>query len=151
MDNGQPRQKGWQYEVLQGVEDGGRNHAAASLAGRVFNKDLSVVEVTENAIATSGNYRKFYEEDGIRYSHTINPKTGYPVQHSLLSVTVIAKNAAIADAYATAFMVMGIEESQKLLESLEDLEAFFIYSDESGNNQVFVTDGFQKCITKSFE
>lgn len=115
-------------------------------------RDLkAVVEIQDMAIATSGNYRKFYEENGVRYSHTINPKTGYPVQHSLLSVTVMAENAAIADAYATAFMVMGLDESKKILLSDESLEAFFIFSDETGNNQTFVTTEFQRYITESFE
>ncbi len=115
-------------------------------------RDLkAVVEIQDMAIATSGNYRKFYEENGVRYSHTINPKTGYPVQHSLLSVSIMAKNAAIADAYATAFMVMGLEKSKEFLLSDESLEAFFIYSDETGKNQTFVTAEFQRNITKSFE
>ena len=116
------------------------------------SRDLKAVVVLKNkSIATSGSYRKFYEEDGIRYSHTINPKTGYPVQHSLLSVSVMAENTAIADAYATAFMVMGLEQSQKFLEKYTDLNAFFIYSDEKGNYQTFITEGFESVITRKFE
>lgn len=111
----------------------------------------AIVDVADLAIATSGNYRKFYEEDGIRYSHTINPKTGYPVQHSLLSATVMAENAALADAFATAFMVMGLEQSKSFLSVNTGLEAFFIFSDENGENQTYATPGFQQQISKSFE
>lgn len=115
-------------------------------------RDLkAVVELKGRSIATSGNYRKFYEENGIRYSHTINPKTGYPARHSLLSVSVIAGQAAIADAYATAFMVMGLDESKTFLVDSKGLEAFFIFSDGEGNYSTYATDGFQSLITKSFE
>ena len=79
-------------------------------------RDLKAVVLLKNkSIATSGNYRKFYEEDGIRYSHTIDPASGYPVPHSLLSVSVLADNTAIADAYATAFMVMGLEKASQFV------------------------------------
>lgn len=113
-------------------------------------RDLkAIIDLKDMAIATSGNYRKFYEEDGIRYAHTINPKTGYPVQHGLLSASVLAKDAAIADAYATAFMVMGLEQSKIFLSKNSFLEAFFIYTDEEGNYTSFGTDGFT--ISKQFE
>lgn len=115
-------------------------------------RDLkAVVALQNNSIATSGSYRKFYEEDGIRYSHTIDPTTGYPVQHSLLSVSVLTDNTGLADAYATAFMVMGLEKSKAFLSNSEELEAFFIYSTENGNYNTFATKGFQSRITKSFE
>jgi thiamine biosynthesis lipoprotein len=110
----------------------------------------AVVQLKNKSIATSGNYRKFYEEDGIRYSHTINPESGYPVQHSLLSVSVLAGNTAHADAYATAFMVMGLEKSKQFLQEHTSLDAFFIYSDESGNYQTFMTLGFEKILTESY-
>ena len=97
-------------------------------------RDLqTILQVTDKAIATSGNYRNFYYEDGKKYAHSINPKTGYPVEHSLLSATVIANNCATADAYATSFMVMGIEKAKKVLEKHGELSAFFIYADEEGN------------------
>lgn len=115
-------------------------------------RDLkAVVELKDASIATSGNYRKFYEEDGIRYSHTINPRTGYPVQHSLLSVSVLTNSTALADAYATAFMVWGFEKSQSFVEIKPELEAFFIYADGSGNYQTYATDGFRKQISREFE
>jgi thiamine biosynthesis lipoprotein len=111
----------------------------------------AVVALQNNSIATSGSYRKFYEENGIRYSHTIDPQTGYPVQHSLLSVSVLANNTGLADAYATAFMVWGFERSRTFVESMPGLEAFFIYSDTSGNNETYATAGFRNVMTKEFE
>jgi thiamine biosynthesis lipoprotein len=111
----------------------------------------AIVELKNSSIATSGNYRKYYEEDGIRYSHTIDPKLGYPVQHSLLSVSVLTNNTGLADAYATSFMVWGFEKSRVFVESVPELDAFFIYSDDSGNYQTYATIGFQKIITKEFE
>lgn len=110
-----------------------------------------VVEVRDKSIATSGNYRKFYEENGVRYSHTINPKTGYPVQHSLLSASVMSDDAATADAYATAFMVMGLEDAKRFLTQQSDLEAFFIYSGTDGEYNTYATPGFQEAITESYE
>ena len=85
-----------------------------------------------HGIVTSGNYRKFYVRDGKKYSHSIDPRTGYPVQHSLLSATIVAENATLADAYATYCMVLGLEESQRFLASRPDLEGCLVY-DEDGN------------------
>jgi thiamine biosynthesis lipoprotein len=114
-------------------------------------RDLKAIVLLKNkSIATSGNYRKFYEEEGVRYSHTINPKTGYPVQHSLLSVSVLADNTAIADAYATAFMVMGLEKASQFINNDPSLEAFFIYTDEEGNYQTFMTNGFRAVISEEY-
>jgi len=115
-------------------------------------RDLkAVIELKDKCVATSGNYRKFYEENGIRYSHTIDPKTGYPVQHSLLSVSVVADHAAVADAYATAFMVMGLEQCKSYLNQKKNLDAFLIYADQDGNYKSYVTEGFQKLINEEFE
>lgn len=114
-------------------------------------RDLkAVVQLKNQSIATSGNYRKFYEEDGIRYSHTIDPASGYPVQHSLLSVSVLADNAAIADAYATAFMVMGLEKAIKFIEENPVLEAFFIYTDEERKYQTSMSEGFRAVISVEY-
>ena len=87
-----------------------------------------IVLLKGGGLATSGNYRKFYEENGERYSHTINPKTGYPVRHSLLSATVIAKDAMTADAYATWFMVAGVESAKEIIETTPDIEGYLVYS-----------------------
>jgi thiamine biosynthesis lipoprotein len=75
------------------------------------NEHQRIVAISGKAMATSGNYRNFRIENGKKYAHTIDPRTGYPVQHSLLSATVIAENCAKADAYATSFMVMGLEKA----------------------------------------
>ena len=80
-------------------------------------------------VVTSGNYRKFYIKDGVKYSHTIDPRTGYPVQHKLLSATVIAPTAMEADAYATYCMVIGTEKAQEFILSRPDLEACLISED----------------------
>jgi thiamine biosynthesis lipoprotein len=105
-----------------------------------------IVEIEDEALSTSGNYRKYYEKDGIRYSHTIDPSTGYPVTHTLLSVSVKAKNCWTADAYATAFMVMGLEKSKLFLEHEKNLDAYFIFSDQGGNMKSFATKGIEKLI-----
>lgn len=97
----------------------------------------TVLNVTDKSMATSGNYRKFYYKNGRKYAHTIDPKTGRPVQHSLLSSTVFAPTCAMADAYATAFMVMGVEKAQKLLARHDDLQAYFIYTDHKGAMKVW--------------
>ncbi|MBN2728712.1 MAG: FAD:protein FMN transferase [Bacteroidales bacterium] len=107
------------------------------------------LSVNDISIATSGSSRKFYEKDGIKYSHTINPHTGYPVSHTLLSVTVIAEQCLDADAWATAFMVMGVEKSKKILEKKPDMDAFFIYSAEDGTLQTDSTVGFGKYFEKT--
>lgn len=111
----------------------------------------AIVKLQDKALATSGNYRKFYEEDGIRYSHTIDPKTGYPVQHSLLSVSVLANDCGTADAYATACMVSGLEKSKEMINSIPGMEAYYIYSDENGNLQTYFTEGFEKIIDEELE
>lgn len=105
------------------------------------------IKVKDKAIATSGSYRKFYLKDGLRYSHTVDPKTGYPVTHNLLSATVLADDCAVADAWATAFMVMGIEKTKKILESHTELEVFLIY-DENGDMKTFASDGFKELIVE---
>jgi len=110
----------------------------------------AVIALRNCSVATSGSYRKYYVENGIRYSHTIDPKTGYPVQHSLLSVSVLASNTALADAYATAFMVMGYEKSREFVEHHNNLEAFFIWSEPDGRFETYGTAGFNKRILEKF-
>jgi thiamine biosynthesis lipoprotein len=85
-------------------------------------------------------------ENGIRYSHTIDPHTGYPVRHSLLSVSVLAKDCATADGYATAFMVMGFEKAREFLENRHDMEAFFIVDGGEGTFKTYATKGLEKLI-----
>ncbi len=93
----------------------------------------TVLNVTDKAMATSGNYRNFYYKDGKKYAHTIDPKSGHPVQHSLLSATVLANDCATADAYATAFMVLGMEKAREVLERHPDLMVYFIYASDDGS------------------
>lgn len=89
----------------------------------------AIIELNDQALATSGNYEKFYIKDGKKFTHTIDPRHGLPVEHSLLSATVIAPDAMTADAYATAFMVVGLEKALSLLEQLPELKVYFIYDD----------------------
>ena len=112
------------------------------------NEIEQVIKITQLSMATSGNYRNFYEKDGKKYAHTIDPRTGYPVQHSILSSSVLAQDCATADAYATSFMVMGMEEAQKVLAKHPELMAFFIYTDEAGNTQEWCTESMQELIAK---
>ncbi len=107
-----------------------------------------VVNVTDIAMATSGNYRNFYYKNGKKYAHTIDPKTGYPVQHNILSATVFAKTCATADAYATSFMVLGLDGAKKILESHPKLDAYLIYADNKGNNQIWYSPSLKKKILK---
>lgn len=109
------------------------------------NELQTVLNVTNKAMATSGNYRNFYYKDGRKYAHTIDPKTGAPVQHSILSATVLADSCARADAYATAFMVLGLEESMKVLKRNPDLMAYFIY-DKNGKNEVWYSPSLKAQI-----
>lgn len=113
------------------------------------NQELQdVVNVTDIAMATSGNYRNFYYKNGKKYAHTIDPKTGYPVQHNILSATVLAKDCATADAYATSFMVMGLDGAKKILEKHPELDAYLIYSDHKGSNKIWYSPSLQKKILK---
>jgi thiamine biosynthesis lipoprotein len=92
-------------------------------------------------IATSGDYRNFYVKDGKKYAHTINPATGYPAGQNILSATVVAEDCMTADAYASAFMVMGIEKAVETARSIPGIEYFFIYHDSGGNDLVSCSDG----------
>lgn len=106
----------------------------------------TVLNVTDKAMATSGNYRNFYYKGGKKYAHTIDPATGRPVQHSLLSATVLAKDCATADAYATSFMVMGMERAKQLLEQHKELMVYFIYTDKKGELAVWFSPSLQDKI-----
>ena len=94
-------------------------------------------------IVTSGNYRKYYVKDGKKYAHTIDPRTGYPVEHNLLSATIVAKNATDADAFATYCMVIGLEEAKKFIGSRpDDIAGYLIYSDENGDMKEWASENF---------
>jgi len=132
-----PKRVPWKIGVTKPTDD--------SL--NVNNEIVTVLNVTDRSMATSGNYRRFYEKGGKRYAHTIDPHTGYPVQHSLLSATVLADNCATADAYATSFMVMGLEEAQRILQQHPRLLAYLIYSDSQGQLAVW----YSPALSKNFE
>ena len=104
------------------------------------------VHLSDQSLATSGNYRRFYEKDGKRFSHTINPKTGFPVEHSLLSATVITSDCMMADAYATAFMVMGVKETQQFLKNQSDIQCMLIYTDGKKRWKSWYSDGFEELL-----
>lgn len=113
------------------------------------NQELqTVLNVTDKAMATSGNYRNFYYKNGRKYAHTIDPKTGRPVQHNILSATVLADNCATADAYATAFMVTGLDGARRILARHPELMAYFIYADAQGRNQVWFSPTLKDKIVK---
>ena len=104
----------------------------------------AILSITDKAMATSGNYRNFYYQGGRKYAHTIDPRTGYPVQHSLLSATVLADDCATADAYATSFMVLGLEGAKAVLGRHPELMAYLIYTDEQGNYAVWYSPEMEK-------
>ena len=128
----------WKIGVTKPVDD--------SLS---VNQEIqSVINVTDKAMATSGNYRNFYYKGGKKYAHTIDPHTGYPVQHNILSSTVIAADCATADAYATAFMVMGMEKAQELLKHHPEIMAYFIYADNDGKNKTWFSESLKGKIVE---
>lgn len=102
-----------------------------------------MVEMHNRAVATSGSTRKYYEEGGQRFSHTIDPFTGRPVTHNLLSVSVFADDCTTADAFATAFMVMGLDKSREFIQKRDDIQAFFIYSGSDKEYSTYTTEGLK--------
>lgn len=127
-----PNGKNWSIGINKPIED----------STQVNNDLQTVIQLTDRGIATSGNYRNFYYKGGKKYAHTIDPATGYPVEHSLLSATVVHSSCTLADAYATSFMVMGLEQAQKFVESHKDIEAYLIYADNDGKLKSWQSSGF---------
>jgi thiamine biosynthesis lipoprotein len=132
-DGHNPSGQPWSLGIDKPVD--GNNQLGAQIQG-IFRAPEG-----PHGIVTSGNYRKFYIKDGKKYSHTIDPRTGYPVTHNLLSATIVAGDALTADAYATYCMVIGLEESKAFLESRTDLEGCLIY-DEDGQFKTWCSEGF---------
>ncbi|GHU86470.1 FAD:protein FMN transferase [Bacteroidia bacterium] len=120
---------------LVGIEQPAENAADAQSV-------MASIELTDAAIVTSGSYRKYYEKDGKRYSHTIDPHTGKPIEHNLLSVSVYAPKAWQADALATMFMVKGVDESLQMLETMPNIEAYFILADTISGFKTVSSNGF---------
>lgn len=132
------RNKFWQIGIdkpTEGNMDPGQNLQA-------------IIEINNKALATSGNYRKFFVENGVKYSHTIDPKTGFPARNTLLSATVVCDDCMSADAYATTFMVIGVDKSKELLQKLPGIEVYFVYSDPNGEYEVYFTEGLRKMIVE---
>ena len=112
----------------------------------------AIIEISDKAIASSGNYRhyKVDEKTGMKYAHTINPKTGVPLQTNLLGVTILTESCMEADALATAFMVMGIEKSKQYLNKHPEIDTLFIYSNSQGEWLQYQTEGFENvCVYQS--
>ncbi|MDD6783298.1 MAG: FAD:protein FMN transferase [Prevotellaceae bacterium] len=132
------RQQQWTLGIEKPIDDSLSQH----------HELLAVLQKDRMAVATSGNYRNFYYKDGHKYAHTISPFTGCPVEHSLLSATVSAPTCAMADAYATAFMVMGTQKAIAFLSKRTDIEAFLVYADSLGNYCTWHSESLSKYIEK---
>ncbi len=133
-----PRGDSWRVGINKPIED----------STSTINEIEVVIEIKNTGLATSGNYHKYYYHNGKKYVHEINPATGYPVEHNLLSVTVVAPNATDADAYATACMVFGLEKSKQFIEKLPNVEAYFIFLNKEGKFETIWTKGFEKYFVK---
>ena len=133
-----PSGKNWQIGIDKPVDD--PENANGELQ--------TIISVTNLGLTTSGNYRKFYYQGGKKYAHTIDPRTGFPVQHNLLSATVIAPSSMQADAYATAFMVMGVDSAMSLCKRVPNMNCYLIYTDKDGKYQVTYSPGFKKYLVE---
>ena len=133
-----PKRLPWRIGVTKPTED--------SL--NVEHELQATLNVTDIAMATSGNYRNFYYKGNKRYAPTIDPHTGYPVQHNILSATVLAKTCMVADAYATSFMVMGLDGAKEVLQRHPELMAYLIYDDGQGGNAIWFSPSLKDRIAK---
>jgi thiamine biosynthesis lipoprotein len=133
-----PQRVPWRIGVTKPTED--------SL--NVGHELQTTLNVTDIAMATSGNYRNFYYKGNKRYAHTIDPHTGYPVQHNILSATVLAKSCMVADAYATSFMVMGLDGAKEVLQRHPELMAYLIYDDGQGGNGIWYSPSLKDRIAQ---
>jgi len=127
----------WRIGIDAPIEDSLAEHREIQL----------IVQLSGQALATSGNYRNYYIQGDKKYAHTIDPRTGYPVDHSLLSASIIGSTCMEADAYATACMVLGLEDSKDLISNLPNVEACFIYNTDEGD-RVYLTDGFSSFVVE---
>lgn len=145
------------------VEIGGEVRAKGRKAGKLWRIGIdkpvdnnmtpgqtleAIITISDKALSTSGNYRKFYIENGVKYSHEIDPKTGFPAKNSVLSASVIADDCAMADGMATAFMVMGKNKTIEFLADHPEFEVFLVYSDASGNFKTWATDKLKSDISE---
>ncbi len=129
-----PQNKLWRIGINKPIDD--------SLS---VNQEIDkVLYLTDCAIATSGNYRNFYYHNGKKYSHEINPHTGYPAMNEILSATVITKDCMSADGFATAIMVMGLKKTEAFLAKHPEIDAYIIYRDKDGRNKIYYSKGMDK-------
>ncbi len=112
------------------------------------NDFKAIVKLENLAVATSGNYRRFILEDGIKYHHHLDPKTGYPTKNNLLSASVFSKECISSDANATGILVMGLEKAKEFLKNHPELQAYLIYSDDQGNYQIYETPGISTLVSE---
>ena len=132
-----PQKKLWRIGINKPIDD--------SLS---VNQEIDrVLYLTDCAIATSGNYRNFYYHNGKKYSHEINPHTGYPALNEILSATVITKECISADGYATALMVMGLKKAEAFLARHPEIDAYIIYRDANNTNKIYYSKGMNKYFT----
>lgn len=132
----------------RGVNDQGKSWALGITDPTISlteNEWLALVRLKDKSLATSGNYRNYYEKDGRIYAHIIDPRTGYNARHNLLSASVFADDCMSADAYATAFMVLGLEASRRIVER-ENIDAFLIYQGEGGELASYVSEGIKPFV-----
>ncbi len=141
----------YMVEIGGEVVTGGKNDKGANWAigiskpqeGTLQNDIQEIIHISGKSMATSGNYRNYRYEGERKVAHTVDPRTGYPVQHSLLSATVIADNCTVADALATAFMVMGKERAIEYCKTHPEIDAYLIYSDSTGEYGIYETEGMK--------
>lgn len=146
------------------VEIGGEVRAKGKKAGSLWRVGIdkpednnmtpgkklqAIIRITDKAIATSGNYRKFYVEDGVKYSHHVDPRTGYTTKNTLLSISIIADECAMADGVATGCLVMGKVKAMEFLAVHPEFEAFMVYSDENGNFKTWTSEKLKNKLTES--
>lgn len=124
----------WSIGINKPIEDSTMQHTA---------EIQRVVQLDGKSLATSGNYLQYYYKDGVKYAHTIDPRTAKPVNHTLLSSSIIADDCMTADALATSCMVLGVDSAMSLIESLPNVEGYFIYSGENGEYLEKHTNGFK--------
>ncbi|MDR3653171.1 MAG: FAD:protein FMN transferase [Paludibacter sp.] len=133
-----PSGKNWQIGVDKPIDDSTCTKTELQ----------TVLSITNCGLTTSGNYRKYYYLNGKKYAHEIDPHSGYPVVRDLLSATVVAPTCIEADAYATAFMILGVDSSLHVCKRLPNVDCYLIYKGKDGRNQIVYTDGFKKYLTK---
>lgn len=128
----------WRIGIDKPIEDSGYDN----------RENQIIINLSGRAIATSGNYRKFVENNGEKVGHSIDPRTGYFAENSLLSASVVSSSCMLCDAYATSFMVSGLEKSLEIIEKLENTEAYFIYQDDDGDVKFAYSSGFQEFVVE---